>query len=87
MRRSLLAAASFAFFFAVLCQPALATVDRVSIDESRMIGHYLEAKGFMDGTAPGGRYRVPVTLLHPLSRGNGVGLLDVLNNANLVYAV
>jgi hypothetical protein len=40
----------------------------------------------MEGTAPGGRYRVPVTLLYPLSRGNGVGLLDVLNNANLVYA-
>jgi hypothetical protein len=45
MPRTLLAAASFAFFFAVLCRPALATVDHVPIDESRRIGHYLEAKG------------------------------------------
>src|SRR5215813_461989 len=65
----------------VLSPPAAANVTQVVVNQTTVLGNNIEVVGFMEGTAPGGSYSVPVTLLYPISGGSGVGLVDVVNSA------
>jgi alpha/beta hydrolase family protein len=68
----------------VLSPRAAANVTQVVVNQTTVLGNNIEVVGFMEGTAPGGSYSVPVTLLYPISGGSGVGLVDVVNSAGVL---